>query len=264
MGRILRPASRGVQADGIEGFEIADKPVTRRLICSAESAEKSGKTHFALTMPGEIAYQNLDVGLDGVIQKFQSDKRIWISNYRFALPSYNQTEQDRKNTSTNCRTLVERFKDDYKRALDRAKVRGIVWDTATEIWEAIRLAHFGKLLQVKPHHYSEPNAEMRELLRWAYDSDKNFCFLHKLKDQYINDKRTGKLERQGFKDMGYTVQVVIRMIKDRSKPAPDCFYFEVTDCRQNPAIENLAFDYPENNFPMLAAHVYDSELEEWQ
>ena len=64
------------------GFHKAETIEThKRLIVSIAALEKCGKTHFALTAPGPIAYFNFDIGVEGVIGKFCKDKSIWVTDY---------------------------------------------------------------------------------------------------------------------------------------------------------------------------------------
>jgi len=142
------------------------------------------------------------------------------------------------------------------------QVRSIVWDTATEVWELIRLARFGKLAQVLPVQYGPVNAEMRGLIRTAYDSNKNFVMLHKMKAEYINDRRTGKYERAGFGDSEYLVQVNLRTTYD---PEERTFGIEILNCRQNMTLCNQAFAGDLCSFPMLAIQIIEgTALEDWE
>ena len=60
-------------------FTLANDPAPRRMVVALDGLEKMGKTSWALTAPGPIALQNLDIGAEGVIQKFQSEKQIWLA-----------------------------------------------------------------------------------------------------------------------------------------------------------------------------------------
>ena len=72
----------------------------------------------------------------------------------------------------------------YQWALAEPAVRTISVDTATELWELLRMARFGKLTQVMPYQYGPVNAEFRSLIRMAYASDKNLILLHKMRKVY--------------------------------------------------------------------------------
>src|SRR5258708_17972913 len=67
-------------------FKLAnDLPTIYRLIVALDGLEKQGKTNFALTMPGPIAYQSFDIRLEGVIEKFQTQKMIYLAEYGFTI-----------------------------------------------------------------------------------------------------------------------------------------------------------------------------------
>ena len=180
------------------GFiEAKDREVLPRIILSIAGLEKQGKTHFALTAPGPIAMFSTDIGEEGVVTKFTDDKDVYIMSVaRVDEDDPEQAEDE-----------YERFHKAYISMLRGNDVRTIILDTATEIWELLRMARFGKLTQVMPYQYGPVNAEYRALIREAYNYDKNLILLHKMKAQYINDKRTGEWERAGFGDTGFLVQV---------------------------------------------------------
>ncbi len=130
-------------------------------------------------------------------------------------------------------------------------------------------AIFGKLDQVKPHHYGPVNAEFRDLYREAYDGPGNLIMLHKAKAEYVNDSRTGRRERAGFTDTGFLVQVEIKLYKepaeDRDGDDDNGYRGQIISCRQQPEIEGQILQGPMLNFPMVAQMVFpDSSSDEWE
>jgi hypothetical protein len=115
---------------------------------------------------------------------------------------------------------LTRFRNTYLRVLREpvvkvggrsVKARTVVVDTGSECWELLRLCEFGKISQVKPHHYTEVNGLMRDIVRAGFDSDVNVIWLHKLKAEWKDNaegkgRKTGVLERHGFEGMSYLVQ----------------------------------------------------------
>lgn len=244
-------------------FERANEPAKRRLIMALDGREKSGKSDFALRdTPAPIAVINTDIGLDGVIQKFQDEKEIYKSDYIMDFP----TSGDPNKIAEKANTVWTAAKRDYFGALENKQIRTLVVDTATELWELLRLARFGKLTQVMPHHYGTVNAEFRNLLDRAYDYDKNVLLLHKLKKEYKEGKDgkgnpTGRWERAGFGDTGHRVQVNARTWRDKDDGE---FHLLIQDCRQNEALFNEDFTAPMNSFSFLASAVFpDTTPEEW-
>lgn len=243
------------------GFQKMTADVRKRLIVNVEGKQKSGKTHFALTAPGPIAYFGLDIGEEGVVGKFVSlGKEIYSADDKIRVP--NVISMTPAGPTIDAAPAWDKMKQAVTAACDSKFIRTIVWDTATEVWELIRLARFGKLTQVLPVMYGPVNAEMRGLLRLAYDSDKNFILLHKLKNEYVNDKRTGNLERAGFSDTEYIVQVNLRTFYDSEAQE---FGVEVVNARQNMQLCGEVYTGDLCSFPMLATMILDgTELGDWE
>lgn len=248
-----------------KGFVRAEAEVRKRLICAIDGLEKQGKTHFALTAPGPIAVISTDIGLDGVIQKFQKKKEIWVAEHKIDVPGLIR-DTDIQVVSKAAQTAWKELGNRYQEALETPEIRTIIWDTATEFWEILRMARFGKLTQVMPHHYGPVNAEFRELLRRAHDlDDKHLILLHKMKDQYVNDKRTGEVKRAGMADTGFLVQVAGRAWKDDKEPAvPDKFHFTIAECRFDPELEGVDLSGADCTFPSLCAAVLGGEAGEYE
>jgi len=256
-------AQRQVRGNVYEqaGFRRANDAVKKRLIMAIDGREKSGKSHFALSGPEPVGVINLDIGLDGVVQKWQDDKEVWVQDVKVSIQDLKElTPQAAAGEADRAYSAVVKA---YKAVLGEA--RTIVWDNATEIWELLRMARFGKLDHVKPHHYGPVNAEYRELLRMAYDQDRtNLILLHKMKDEYIDDKRTGAVKRAGFADTGFLVQVNALTYREPGVDVPDCFRLQIQDCRQNAELAGVEFSGNDFNFQTLAMQVFPgSKEEEW-
>lgn len=277
MAQATAAASRGVTVNrgaaatssanryAAAGFQRADQPTKKRLIISVSGVEKSGKTHFALSAPPPIGVINLDIGLDGVVQKWQGEREIYVMDVRVNVQELKGV--DIKDAASEADKAYKKLVKAYKEVL--GDMRSIVWDNATEVWELLRMARFGKLDHVKPHHYAPVNAEYRELLRMAYDQDKtNLILLHKVKDEYANDQRTGKRVRAGFSDTGFLVQCNATAWRDYGSktdgppPVPDCFHLSVDDCRQNAELSGMDISGADLNFPALAALIFPDTVEE--
>lgn len=239
------------------GFQLADGVVLPRLILCLSGMEKTGKTHFALTAPGPIAFFNTDVGMEGVVGKFLEDKEVLV--YHAAVPG----------DAEKAKEVWSHMYDAYRSVLVDSAIRTLVVDTATEVWELLRYARFGQLTQVMPFQYGPVNAEYRKWLRLAYDSQKNVIMIHKMKPVYINDKRTKDYEPAGFSDMKYVMQVNAQTWKDDPEDLDEGeakeHHIYIKDCRQNTDIEGLTLDGDLCNFPTLAMLVLpESRIEDWE
>jgi len=238
------------------GFEEASNIIFPRLVMSISGLPKQGKTHFALTAPGDIALFNADIGLEGVVHKFTSRKKIY--QFDFSVPGEQvQAKRD-----------FDKLSQAWEKVIKNKKIRTVIADTETDIWELKRMASFGKLTQVMPHHYSIVNAEYRAFLKKIYSSpDTNLILLHKMKKTYVQNKDgkdgwNGKYERAGFGDMGFLVQVNARVWRDEEDGD---FHIYITDCRQNPDLAGEDLFGPLCTFPMLAQMILpESNIEDWE
>jgi hypothetical protein len=234
-------ADLNVEADLVRelaefGFQIAEKERKPRLIIGSHSREKRGKTHFALTSPPPIGFVNIDRGTEGVIEKF---KDIPIVTKTFATKS--------RAALTGDDYSIEEMNKDWDemqasiRALLRSPfIRTVVVDTGSDLWEACRLAHFGTLdaQEMKGKHitykYGAPNREFKNIIDLMHESDKNCIITNKVKNEYVNDKRTGKKERAGFNDLGFMMQLNIEHLKDEEGD----FGIRIDSSRDNPEIDD--------------------------
>jgi hypothetical protein len=244
MNKVYTPAEVA-QLSGA-GFKITVPQVHRRAIISIEGLEKTGKSHLSLTAEGDITYLSLDIGMEGMVEKFlMQGKRI----YTLELPSVVNlaVEFDKGRVET----AYAQLRTAYLTAL---KVGGtIIIDTATELWELLRLARFGKLAQVTPNQYGPVNLEYRDLIRRAFDvPNVTLILLHKMKDEYIGMNRTGKYKRSGFADTGYLVQVMLECFKEENPAGGEpLFGFRVKECRHKASLAGLSLIGPMATIPCL-------------
>jgi len=231
------------------GFSDDEIKVFRRLIASIAGLEKTGKTHFACTAPGPIMYFNIDIGAEGVVNKFQDDKRIFRYDVRVPKGATKDVYQ------AMWLDLKHRLEVVYS-----IGVGTVIIDTGTEAFELARLAHFGKLTQVMPHNYVEVNSEWREMMRTAYDSPMNTIYIHKMKSKWLNGNRTGEYELAGFGEMGYLSQVNITTFReDNTDSSGSQFGMIVKDCRQNPNLNGTVLRGPMCDFNFLLNIVHPSK-----
>jgi hypothetical protein len=261
------------------GFERPPEKPIERLICSIEGSQKRGKTHLALTAAAKrkgnrkgIGVLNFDEGLDGVVQKFMNEgKEVYHSIYKSKIdlpPGKRLRGQDLLDYRSEQGDQIYRsFRKDWTFALEN--FRTVIVDTATELWEIMRLKQFGKLDQVKPHHYTPINREYRDMISEAYDSEANVILVHKVKDEWLNDKRTGKKELQGFKETAFLTHCHLRVFRtprDEWDPPDDLgFRVEIVECRQNAELTGEILEPPMNNLPMISTMIFeDTDPDDWE
>jgi len=258
--------------NSLEGFQLVSGEPKRRLIVTVDGEEKTGKTHFALTAPGPIALINLDIGDEGVAEKFVVEgKKIAKNDY--LLPHGRTASQE------DAIALWEKLKSDYYKALENSVIRSIVIDTGTDAWALDRLARFGQLSKVPAYKYDEINVEFKEMIKRAYAHDKNVILTHQLKDEYVDNQRTGGRIRSGFSKIGYLSQVTVRTVRyfgdefslnsPRTTLDPTAkakFGIVVTDCRQNRSAINLHLPDGVASFPVVGQAIFplkDGEPNPW-
>lgn len=234
-------------------FVRATSEIKPRLLVNIQGAEGTGKDHMALEFDrGPIYIHSFDQGLDTVVQKFQDRKEIYVAEYELTMQPDEGTVRE---VGQAANVVWEQFKSNMMDSYASTRKEGLVIvDTGTEVWELLRLAYFGKLTQVMPHMYSKPNGEMRELVREGFDAS-NVAWLHKMKDEWVNDDKgkgtkTGEKKFVGMNDIPFLVQVNVQTwSQTRESGIGKDFYATILDkCRPNP---DLCGTTIENNFQQL-------------
>jgi hypothetical protein len=227
-------------------------------ILSIEGLPKTGKTHFTCTAPGDIAIQSLDFGTEGIVDKFEGDKRFHIAEYNF---SYDYTIKSRGDEASE---QADRIKTDYwapfntdaEKFFSTDSIRTVVWDTASEVWEMLRLAHFGKLMQNPQMQYGVVNAEYKALVRMANMQRKNLILIHQMSKEYKDidgkSQETGNYKRVGNNKVDYLVHTYVRTsyvepVKDvkGNVKASGKFQLEILRSRYNPDVNGMVLDSPD-------------------
>lgn len=234
----------------------------KRIVMCVDSLPKQGKSHFCLTAPGPIAVHNLDLGLEGVLEEF-SDKEIYRFDYQMPLSAMLPGSEFSAMSDAGqkvWREFVLNFRDSL------SKMRTVVVDTATEAWALVRLARLGKLTSVLPVQYTAVNAEFRQLTQLALSQNTcNVIFTHKVKDQYVDEKKTGLFERSGFGEIEYDVQTILKAERDYTKSGIDQFAISIGDCRANIKATGTRFSGSSCTFSKVATAIYPSTKEsDWE
>jgi hypothetical protein len=221
-------------ADLPVGFTRAEYTFKPRLIIAAEGNPKEGKTHFALTMPGPIAYLNLDkMSREDVLEKF-SQKEVYDKDYHVPpdadQPQYVQAVND--------------LASDLKKLAAATTVRSIVVDTGSDLYRYVQFAKFGKATSIPPFRYGEINLWFQNNITAPYfGSDKNMLVVYKLKKEYKQvgekDMWTGDYERSGFRDSNFDSQINIRL--ERTALPEAHFRAVVLNSSQNAALLGKTF-----------------------
>lgn len=250
-----------------------------RIILSVEGLDKSGKTHFACTAPGPHAYQALDFGHEGVVDKFQAQgKEILVQSLGWAIPKDIRMDDHERVAKFVRQNVLNPYVEGYRASLE-AGARTVTWDTGGELWEAIRYAHFGRLEKVPAQFYAAANAEYRELIRLANVHRANLIILHQQKPEWntiveggkTKSFTTGRMIASGNEKLPYLVQAKVETrfvpekIHKRTKEIIEEAHFEVEilTCRHDPDLRGVVI--PDCDFPTLMAMIMpDVDPAEWE
>jgi len=246
-----------------KGFnKVTDMPPPRRIIQRVGGLEKDGKTHYAFTAPGPLGVIDMDRGLEGVMEKFVAEKDIYVRNFR-NMPMATQKHHEAR---------WEAYESSWWELLRDSTIRTIITDTDTEAWEMARMAYFGRLTQIKSHHYAQVNSAFRKLIDGAFEADKNLILIARYKKQYVKKNPNsddsvwnGKHEPAGFTEMPSIVQVNLRARLIRDSDGDMVPTITVVNCRQNMALTGEVFEGDEACFPWIAANIVEgTSPEEWE
>jgi hypothetical protein len=233
-------------------FQRPEFTIQRRLLLMVIGPVKTGKTTLALTASelGPLALLDYDMGLEGVISNFKG-RDLW----QLPLDAPKSMSVDVETSLEDYKRAWQKAKDAYAVAIADPKIKTVVVDSASEMWEACRLSHLGKLDKVPPFKYGECNADFRKLLRDANDrADLSAILIHKTKDEYLNDQKTGRKVYAGFGDVPGWAQMVVEMWK-RGKD----YGLTIVECRHKRALEGTELPAAVANFPMLLQLVHGAE-----
>lgn len=284
-----------------ESFTSIIPDVPLRITINGEALEKVGKTYFALTAPDPIIVFNFDRSLDGVVQQFRDKgKRIIVAGMpgsggegkQKRLPHYDfsnaKPEREKgeaikgqsytKKVMKAVRPIWRQFVKDYKEAL-RSDARTIVLDTGTGFWLLARHAMWGAVSPPGAHLAGTIKEEFSSLVREAEETDKNVIWLHRVKPEYVDktDKsgnkqsvKTSRFERAGHSEMGFDVQMNVRMRKEKvservrgQRVTRYVRSLEIVDCRLNDEVAGEVLEDEFCSFPFLMSTVFGNDPEEW-
>jgi hypothetical protein len=244
-------------SDILSRFRRFNPTINKRLIVALEGQPKTGKTRFCLTFPGPIAVLNTDRPLEGH-EAFAGAKDIYVNDYNlskeFELPEYKQ--------------LWSRYESDYYAVCDDPGIRTIVLDTFTEARNLALLGLYGRTTQIQPFMYAPANSLVRSMIKYAGSTDKNIIYSHQVKQEYVDDKPTGKYVRSGIDSTAYFAQINCNMYRENliqdGKDTPGDFVLRISDCGQQGLLAGSELRNELIEFKYLASLVYpDTSPDEW-
>jgi len=216
------------------GFTNIAAPIPQRVIAKVAGPEKSGKSHLTLTAPEPIIFISIDIGTEGVVEKFQlAGRQVYVYDLKVER---GMSPADYTLAWTKVDTIIDT-------ALKVGKGT-IVFDTWTEMYELARLKHFaGRMDKVMPQEYPVVYADLRDKIRRIYESRHMSAMLL---TKMAPDFNTKLLVEKGFGDTDFLVQANFTTSRvDVQDPATGAYHpsfkVAVRDCRQNPMLNGMVF-----------------------
>lgn len=191
-------------------YTKADQPARQRIIGRSFGEPGSRKTSFWLEAPGPIVVFSFDKGLEGVVERYQEEKDIYVAEYDWS-PTADLSQEDAIG-------LRDKFIEDYEHAIQVS--RTVVIDKENDLWELFRYAEFGGPNDA-PRNYPQLNQRYRKYINMPKSLDINFGVIQGMKDEWVTKAKsdggtkgvnTGNRIATGFADMEGLVHVNIHHI----------------------------------------------------
>ena len=183
---------------------------SNQLVIASHGKQRTGKTHFASTLPSTVGIVPLDRNT-----RWTMAREIEASGSKVVIP-----EQDfiRAAAELGRRNLPEdKSADAYRKHLDGIKdvlyqmyesdaIASVCIDTGTDMWESILFAYFGRTSKIMPRDRGAANSEMVTLLNMC---GKHLLVTHRSTEIWANDKPTGTFKLSGYAHISYCVTVCV-------------------------------------------------------
>lgn len=230
------------------------EPSVPCIICASTGEPASGKSHFAFTAPGPIAYFNLDNGIRGVVDKFKDEKDVYAFEYPWGQIEKNDSDECRATALTVLNTFTEQFNDIVPH------VRSAVIDKEDDLWDLVKYSELGA--PKGPYTAYEPlHAKMNSFVDLAKRHNVNLFLLKGLTNNWVNKKIEGRKPMGWERAYGKTDINIFHTFD----PDTDSWFMRVDKARgpnttgvQGQTFENLTV-------PELGVRLYpDGDADVWE
>jgi hypothetical protein len=265
MGKKFRSQDRDRKSYDFDDYFTEDlDDEADRLIGIVHGKPKTGKTRFALTAPGPVAYLTNDRSyLSTVKYAKECGKEIHVSKFFFEPPD--RTRAKDKNyvnrVKSEAEPLYQRFKEAFFSAHYSKKIRSIIIDNGTTTNHLCMSALYGKTSKIMPRDRGSYNDEMRKLYQFSHDFDKNVIWIHRPKEEWKDDKPTGVMLPEGWKDAPFEVQVVVETLR---KYKTQRFKAVITDCSHDAGLIGEVLEDEDLSIAHLASSMLKKDREDFE
>jgi hypothetical protein len=275
-----------VKAPAGTSFSPTAIPVRPSVVWDIAGPTLTGRTDFLCHAPGPIAYVDIDGNAEDTVRKYQFDgrgrTRIHYASYEREMPAglfatfqgAATDDQLHKQTRDAALPLMLKLMNDVKTAAQSGFFRSIAIDTQDEIWQTIRMAHFGRLAKVPGHLYDKANADFRYFTSTVKNAGVNLLMASKVEDEWINttdnqgnDKRvqSGRKKRSGTDKVDWLVGAYFESRRIDQKGKAPVFELELKKCTKAPELVGTVWRDKEIVFADIASMLNpDIDPEAWQ
>lgn len=249
----------------------------RSIFTSIEGEEKTGKTHLALTLASphfKTGVLDLNNGLGGVVHK--RVKEIGSGHIRVARHLMPEGE-DKAKIKTLAKARWAEVRTDFLTSIKDNRYTFV--DSGTEVWLLARQKSFGDAKAEKGSKagsldYEEANSSTRGLFGMHNQFGNHLVVTHQMDDEWKQQKnpdtgsmksvRTGKRVFDGFKEIPFMIEVVLRTEK-RVTNEGMFFVATLVTCRFAPKLEGTEFseELGQFNLPFIYSYITDTEEAFW-
>jgi hypothetical protein len=254
-------------------YSEADLGKPSGVFISAEGLEKCGKTWSILhTAPCPLVFISCDRDNRRAVQSARAAGRkiLWSGQYLF-VPSPKQLHVAGQKSDDDI--LIENGKQmaplwnaihrDFMDALADPNVKTVLLDSGTAAYNMLRVKTFGKVNGVGVFSYAKTNAIFSELTGMAQASGKVVIMVHRLGDEWAgdgtNNKKTGKHVMQGYNQINFEVDAIIR----HSKVGPEFQAKLMMEGVGREDISGKVFKGDDLDYTSIVAKLTRTKVEKW-
>jgi hypothetical protein len=249
---------------------------------------RTGKSAFAVTAPDPIAFIPLDINTHHTVEV--TAKKLG-KKVKFPNRNYIALENPQKVAAMKPEQAAEYYREkvmvplwnDYYGFLDDASVRTVAVDTADQLHENVWMSHFGRMSRIMPRDTGPANSDMEDAMVAAWVKGKNLIMVHPSKEEWKDEKPTGRMVLDGWKWVRRYSEVTVEHFRVSKSQAgkglgyENDFAVRVTESHFNPwlvggdesvlAGEECTFGWLVERMARVMVRGEDGEMEwtgEWQ